>query len=174
MSAGEAAADKDRPASDVDLRPAWQLAEAAIEADAIAFWRRLAILPAGVAPEERAQELAAAAYRDGALIGVSTATLGRIEALRGRFAFFRVATDPAHRRSHVAIALAVYTRDLIERWAEANPEQGLAGAAVVIENQEIAARLREPYWPVTRLGVVGHTGDGRQIRVAWFRNGRIG
>ncbi|MGZ8286943.1 MAG: hypothetical protein ACXW27_13265 [Allosphingosinicella sp.] len=174
MSAGEAAGDKDQPATDIDLRPAWSLGDPAIEADAIAFWRRLAILPADVAPEDRARELVAAAYREKALIGVSTATLGRIESLRGRFAFFRVATDPAHRRSHVAIALAVYTRDLIEQWAEAHPEQGLAGVAVVIENQEIAARLREPYWPVTRLGLVGYMTDGRQIRVAWFRNGRVG
>lgn len=174
MSPGEDTVAKDRPATDVDLRPAWRLGDPAIEADAIAFWRRLAILPTDVAPEERARELVAAAYREEALIGVSTATLGRIETLRGRFAFFRVAIDPTHRRSHVAIALAVYTRDLIEQWAEAHPEQGLAGVAVVIENQEIAARLREPYWPVTRLGLVGHMKDGRQIRVAWFRNGRIG
>jgi hypothetical protein len=167
-------AAKDQPATDIDLRPAWCRDDLAIEADAIAFWSRLAILPAEVAPEERARELAAAAYREGALIGVSTATLGRIEALRGRFAFFRVATDPAHRRSHVAIALAVYTRDLIEQWADAHPEQGLAGLAAVIENQEIAPRLHEPYWPVTRLGLVGHTKDGRQIRVAWFAKGRIG
>jgi hypothetical protein len=94
--------------------------------------------------------------------------------LRARFAVFRAAVDPAHQRTHAAIALAVYTRDLLEQWAEQHPEEALAGLAAVIENQEIAARLREPYWPVTRLSLVGHTAEGRQIRVAWFRNGRVG
>jgi hypothetical protein len=173
LSAGEDPGARDRPATDVDLRPAWHLRDAAIEADAIAFWRRLAILPTDVPPEERARELVAAAYRGAALIGVSTATLGRIETLRGRFAFFRAAIDPAHRRGHVAMALVVYTRDLIEQWADAHPEEGLAGVAALIENREIATRLREPYWPVTRLGLIGHMENGRQIRVAWFRNGRI-
>lgn len=174
MSAGEETVAKDRPATDVDLRPAWRRGDPAIEAEAVAFWRRLAILPPDVAPEDRAKELAALAYRRGELIGVSTATLQRIDSLRGRFAFARAAIDPAHRRTHAAIALIVYTRDLLERWSEEHPEEALAGLTAVIENREIAARLREPYWPVTRLGLVGHTADGRQIRVAWFANGRIG
>ena len=164
---------KDQPATDVDLRPAWRRDDPAIEADAVAFWRRLAILPPGVAPEDRAKELVVAAYRKGELIGVSTATLGRIESLRGRFAIIRGATDPVHRRTHVGIALAVATRDLLEQWADDHPEERLAGMAGVVENQEIAERLREPYWPVTRLGLVGHTREGRQLRVAWFRNGRV-
>jgi hypothetical protein len=164
---------KDQPATDLDLRPAWRRDDAAIEGDAIAFWRRLGILPANVAPEGRARELVAAAYRDGELIGVTTATLDRIESLRARFALVRAAVDPGHRRTHAAIALLVYTRDLLERWAAEHPEEGIAGIAGVIENREVAARLREPYWPVTRLGLVGHMPDGRQIRVAWFKEGRV-
>ena len=164
---------KDQPATDVDLRPAWRRDDPALEADAIAFWRRLAILPPDVAPEERAKQLVVTAYREGGLVGVSTAILGRIESLRGRFAIIRAATDPAHRRTHVAIALLVATRDLLERWADDHPEERLAGMAGVIENREVAERLKEPYWPVTRLGLVGHTREGRQIRVAWFGNGRV-
>jgi hypothetical protein len=164
---------KDQPATDVDLRPAWRLGDAAIEADAIAFWRQLDILPANVEPKQRAKELVAAAYRDGVLIGVTTAVLDRIESLRGRFAIFRAAVDPGHRRTHAAIALVVYTRDLLERWAADHPGERIAGLAGVIENREIAARLKEPYWPVSRLGLVGHMPDGRQIRVAWFKEGRV-
>jgi outer membrane receptor protein involved in Fe transport len=62
--------------------------------------------------------------------------------------------------------LAIYSDSLGPVESQYDPE--------LIENKEIAARLREPYWPVTRLGLVGHTADGRQIRVAWFANGRIG
>ena len=168
-----AALEKDQPATDVELRPAWRLGDARIEADAIAFWNRLGILPPNVRPEDRAKELVAAAYRDGVLIGVTTAAFDRLESLRARFAFARVAVDPGERRTHAAIALGVYTRDLLERWAEAHPEERIAGMAGVIENQEIVERLKEPYWPVTRLRLVGFMPDGRQIRVAWFDHFRL-
>ena len=36
------------------LRPAWRPEDPRIEADAIAFWTRLGILPPGVAPAQRA------------------------------------------------------------------------------------------------------------------------
>jgi hypothetical protein len=159
---------RDQPATDVELRPAWQRGDGAIEGDAIAFWRRLGILPPGVAPEERADQLVAAAYRRGELVGVTTAVPDRIESLRAQFFMLRAAVDPGHRRTHAAIALIVYSRDLLEKWAADNPEEKIAGIGAVIENEDVAARLAEPYWPVTRLGLVGHMPNWRQIRVAWF------
>ena len=169
----DGAPGRDQPATDIYIRPAWRRDDAAIEADAIDFWTRLGILPQGVSPEQRAKELVVAAYRDGRLIAVTTAVLERIESLRGRFAVIRGAVDPDHRRTHVGIAIAIHARETLEAWAAAHPEEKIAGMAGVIENQDIAARLTEPYWPVTRLGLVGHMPDGRQIRVAWFREGRV-
>jgi hypothetical protein len=80
----------------------------------------------------------------------------------------RAAVDPDHRRTHAAIALVVHSRDLLERWAAEHQEEKIAGIGAIIENEEVAARLTEPVWPVTRLGLVGHMPNGRQIRVAWF------
>lgn len=161
---------RDQPATDVDVKPAWRRRDGAIEGDAIAFWRRLGILPPGVDPEQRADELVAAAYRRDELIGVSTAVPERIESLRARFFMLRAAVDPGHRRTHAAIALLVHSRDLLEHWAADHPEEKMAGIGAIIENEEVAARLAEPYWPVTRLGLVGHLPNGQQIRVAWFRH----
>jgi hypothetical protein len=159
--------------ADFDYRPAWRRDDAAIEADAIAFWQRLNILPAGIAPEARAKELAAAAYKDGRLVGVSTATLGVHENLRARFAWLRAAVDPAYRRTRAAFGLALYTRDVIERWALEHPQERVAGLAAIIESPDLAAREKEPWWPTTRFGLVGYNAAGRQVRVSWFEDYRL-
>jgi hypothetical protein len=159
--------------ADFDYRPAWRRGDAAIEADAIAFWDRLGILPAGVAPETRAKELAAAAYQDGRLVGVSTVTLARLEFLRARFAMLRVAVDPDHRRGRAAWGLALFTRQVMEAWSKAHPEEKVAGLAAILEAAQLEGKAKEPFWVTTRLGLVGHTKDGRQIRVSWFEDFRL-
>ncbi|HWT11187.1 MAG TPA: hypothetical protein VN231_00365 [Allosphingosinicella sp.] len=156
-----------------DLRPAWRRDDPRIEADAIAFWRRLNILPKGVSPESRAKELAAAAYRGDRLVAVATAELKRVEFLRARLAMVRAAVDPEFRRSHAALALAVYTREVIERWSAEHPGERVGGLGAIIESPDLVVRQKEPYWPQTRFGLVGHTPEGRQIRVSWFEHFRL-
>lgn len=156
-----------------DLRPAWRLNDSGIEADAVAFWHRLGILPPDVTPEERARELTAVAYKDGRVVGVHTVALGRLEIVRARLAMLRTAVDPEHRRSHVSMALSLYTRELLERWSLDHPEERLAGLGAIIEGPNLFDRAREPFWPNTRFGVVGYTTDGRQIRVSWFEDFRL-
>ena len=156
-----------------DLQPAWRLGDRQIEADAVAFWNRLGILPAEVKAEERARELAAVAYHDGRIVGVQTAVPARLDIVRARLAMVRSAVDPEHRRSHVGMALAVFARDLLEQWSKDHPEERLAGLGAVIEGPNLFERAREPFWPQTRFGVVGYMPDGRQIRVSWFEHHRL-
>jgi hypothetical protein len=166
--AADAAADPD-----YELRPAWRLGDAAIERDALAFWEALGILPEGVRPEVRASELTAAAYQGDRLVGVASASLARIEALRGRFAMLRAAIDPEHRRGRVATDLAVLSRELIERWSLEHPEEKILGLGALVESPHLKERARQPYWPQTRLGLIGFVPDGRQIRVSWFAHARL-
>ena len=161
------------PTEGFALRPAWRRDDPAIEADAIAFWRRLAILPGKVAPEARAKELVAAAYKDGRLVGVTTATLDRLEFLRARLAMLRGAVDPEFRRGRAGLALALYSRDLIARWSSDHPDERVAGLGAIVESPDLIARQREPVWPQTGFVLVGYTKDGRQIRVSWFENFRL-
>lgn len=160
-------------AAGYDIRPAWRRGDAAIEADAIAFWRRLGILPPYVPPEERARELVAAAYKDGRVVAVSTASLVRLEQVRARLAMLRGAVDPDHRRSHLGFALLLFTRELIERWSMDNPTERVAGLGAIIESPDLIARQKEPFWPMSRFGVVGYAPDGRQVRVSWFEDFRL-
>jgi hypothetical protein len=155
------------------LRPAWRLNDARIEADAVDFWTRLNILPPDVRPEDRAKELIAVVYRDDRIVGVHTAMISELEQVRARFAAFRSAVDPAYRRTHVSLALTLYSRALLEGWARDNPEERLAGLCAIVESAQLAERGKQPYWPQSRLILAGFMPDGRQIRISWFEDYRV-
>ena len=127
-----------------DVRPAWRRDDPEIAADAIGFWSRLGLLPKDVAPGQRAQELVAAAYKDGRLVAVSTAHIETIDFLGARMAVIRGATDPDYRRSHAQLALAAPSRRALEEWALANPDERCAGGIVFVDPAEWGDFARLP------------------------------
>ena len=155
------------------IRPAWRRGHAALEADAVAFWNRLGILPRGIRAEERAKELVAVAYRGDAIVGVITAQLVVLDQVRARLAMIRAAVDTDLRRTHLAFALMLDARAMLEQWSRANPDERLAGLGAVIEAPELRAREVQPFWPLSRFGVIGYAPNGRQIRVSWFEDFRL-
>jgi hypothetical protein len=157
----------------LEVRPAWRRDDPQIEADAIEFWTRLGLLPPGASAEQRTKELIAAAYRGDRLVAVSTATIEWFEHLRARFAVLRGATDPEYRRSRAQLALAVPSRNLLERWALDHPEERLAGGIAFVETAEWGDFAKLPVWPESELTFIGYTTDGRQVRVAWFDHYRV-
>jgi GNAT superfamily N-acetyltransferase len=156
-----------------DLRPAWRRRDPTIEADAIDFWTRLNLLPPKVDPEQRARELAAVAYVGDRIAGVTTVALARVEQVRARLGLLRGAVDPEFRRRHVGLALLFFTRALIERWSMEHPHERVAGLGAVIQNPDLAAWEKQPYWPKSRFGLIGFAPDGNQIRVSWFEDFRL-
>ena len=151
-----------------EIREAWRRGDPEIEADAIAFWTRLGLLPKGVDPTARAKELIAVAYQDGRLVAMATATIEYVEHLRARFAILRGATDPEFRRSHAQLALAVPSREALIRWGMAHPEEKLAGGLALIKPGEWGEFEKLPVWPESKLALVGYTAEGEQVRAAWF------
>jgi len=160
-------------APDVEFRPAWRLADPRIEADAIAFWNRLANLPKDVKAEERAKELVLAAYQEGRIVGVVTASLGILPQVRARMAMLRGAVDRDLRRSHIGFAMLLGAPRILESWSTEHPHERLAGIGGIIESPELMAAQSQPYWPISRFGLIGFTPDGRQIRVTWFEHFRL-
>ena len=158
------------PMPGIELRPAWRADDPDVQRDAAAFWRRLGNLPADVTPEERAREVVLAAYNEGRMVGVVTASIGLFERVRARVAMLRGSVDPAVRRSHVAGAMFFQALDMLEAWAAANPDERVAGVGGILESRELAGIQRIPYWPQTRFNLIGFTADGRQIRLRWFRD----
>jgi hypothetical protein len=163
-------------APDVELRPAWRLDDPHILSDAIAFWKRLGILPRNVTPEARAKELVLVAYQHGRIVGVVTAELGVLPQVRARMAMLRGAVDPELRRSQVGYAMLPAAPKMLETWSAEHPHErlaGIGGIGGIIESPELAAVQSQPYWPISRFGLIGFTPDGRQIRVSWFEGFRL-
>jgi hypothetical protein len=157
----------------VEVRKAWRRDDPVIQADAIAYWQRLGLLPEGVSPEARAKELVAVAYSEGQLISVVTASIEYADFLRARFAVLRGSTDPSQRRKRAQQALAEPSREALESWALDHPEEELAGALAVVSRSEWGPFVDMPVWPSSRLMVFSHLPDGRQIRGRWFDHYRL-
>ena len=158
--------------TDYAISWAWRRNDAMFEKDAIDFWRRTKILPAGISPEARAKELCAVAYEGETLVGVATTSLEDLPLLRARFAMFRCAVSPEHRRSHLANDLTVFTRPLIEQWSLEHPEERVKGMGLVLE-ADLGDKGRQPLWPTTGLNLVGYSAHNKQLRVAWFAHARV-
>ena len=62
-------------------------------------------MPAAATPEERAKEVVLAAYSEGRMVGIVTASIGLFEQVRARVAMLRGSVDPEFRRSHIGIAM---------------------------------------------------------------------
>jgi hypothetical protein len=152
----------------------WQADDSRAQADAIAYWTRVGNLPPDVSPEERAKELVCIVRDDtGRLVGLVTGQMGVIDQVRARLAFLRGSIEPEHRRGRVGFALMLFTRASMERWSAEHPEEKLAGFGGFMEAEELKERGRQPYWPMTRFGLVGYLDDGRQVRIGWFRDFRL-
>jgi hypothetical protein len=163
-------ADEDK--LDITFRPAWGLDDPVIIRDAKELWLSLgALWPREV--DQRASQLCAAAYVGNTLVGVSTAYLDDLAILKSRFAFFRCVVSPQHRRQWVSYRLAPYSRDVLEKWSLANPDEKVMGMVAVIQGENYKERQHEPVWPRSTLNVVGYTKLGDQIRVAWFKHASV-
>jgi GNAT superfamily N-acetyltransferase len=156
-----------------DVRPAWRRGDAAIERDAIDFWKRTGLLPDDVDPADRAGELVAVAYSGDRVIGATTATINNYGPLRARFAFLRGAVDPEFRRRQVGRTLLQFSRPLLEQWSAEHPEEKVLGLGSIVEGTEFAALRQFPVSPDGQLILVGYLDDGRQIRVSWFAHARV-
>lgn len=158
---------------DFDLIDCWQRADPGIAADVIAFWDRMGALPATVTPEERARQLTSVAYRDGRVLGVATAYIDDVARLRCRLAFIRNLVDPAERRGLVSSGVTRHSREILERWSLAHPEEKVLGMAAVVQSSQLAGRARYPIWSNSGLNLTGLTEDGQQFRVSWFAHARL-
>ena len=156
-----------------DVRIAWRRDDPRIEADAIAMWTRLGVLPADVKQEERAKQIVAAAYRGERIAAVATAVAEQIGFLRARLFVLRGMTDPEFRRSHAQVALTLPVKAALEEWAAAHPEEKVAGVIGFVEPGLWGDLFHMPVAPPWPLTLVAYTHDGQQVRVAWFDHFRF-
>ena len=159
--------------AEVSYRAVWQASDTRSQVEAMRFWADNGLLRRGVDPAARAAGLCLLAYDAGAVVGLATAQIRPLALLRRRFAMFRCAVAPDHRRRGVATELAVRSRQVLQAWALAHPEREVAGMACVVRGAELAVKQAQPLWPRSGLGLVGYDGAGAQIRIAWFDHATV-
>ena len=159
--------------AEFDIRVAWRRDDLRIEADAIAMWIRLGVLPSDVRPEARAKQLVAAAYSGDRLAAVATAVPEQVAFLRARMLVLRGMTDPDFRRSRAQVALTLPVKKVLEAWSAAHPDERIGGVIGFVEPGIWGEMYRMPVAPPWPLTLVAYTHDGRQVRVAWFDHFRF-
>ena len=159
--------------SEVSYRPVWLAADTADQVAAMKFWRDHDLVAGARDLSARAAQLCVLAMAGGEVIGVSTARIRPIEIMKRRFAIFRCAVAPDWRRQGVAAELAVRSRQVLEPWALANPDQDVQGMACLVIGEELKAKQTQPIWPRSGLALVGYDTSGNQLRVAWFATAMV-
>lgn len=132
------------------------------------LWTRQAGLPPDEARERLVEVLLTATDATGAIAGVTSAYLARSAQLRMVLWHARVFVAAEHRRSDLALRLALAGRDLLrERFASGEDTRG-PGLVFEIEHPGLRQRFTEGEWPRTRFAFIGENERGAHVRVHWF------
>ena len=159
--------------SEIVLRPAWRRQDPVIERDAELLWRDLKILPPTADVGVRLAELCAGAYRDDALVALSTASIRYVGTLRCKLAMYRCLVAPKERMHRLATAITNFSRELLETWSLDNPQEEIQGLGAVIQSRELVEVQPFAVYPQTGLSFIGYTQEGFQMRVRWFKHARV-
>jgi hypothetical protein len=152
-----------------EFRDVWRKNDGKAEADIVALWQRLNILPAGVNPLARAKELCVAAYDGDRLAAVTTATIDTLQVVRTRMVFLRALVAPEYRAKKVVVPLTLETHEVLSRYALAYPDQKHGGTvAIVTSNPGI-------YKPIgsAHMVLIGYTARNEPVTVRWFDHFRL-
>ena len=138
------------------------------DADVIALWETEGVLE----PEERERRVhevhLVARGPDGDLAGLSTAYLDWSTQLGMDLWHYRAFVPTAHRRTAVAVYLAVRGReDLSERFVTRKDTRA-AGVLYVVEHPGLKLTLDDALWRPALFTYIGAAGDDNHVRVHYF------
>jgi len=160
------------PRTNVEIRPAWHLANPVVERDAELFWRRERILPPDLNLGQRLSEIVLAGYDGDTLVGLVTARVRFIGFLGVKLAMMRVAVASDKRQKRLATILQAEARELLEHWSAQNPAEEVMGAGTITQTRAFDNRgPARGFLRSSHLGFVGWTANGEPMRVAWFEHG---
>ena len=136
--------------------------------DVVAFWTREGALAASEAQRRVAEILLVASDPAGRPAGVSTTVLRRIDQLRADLWYTRVFVGAAHRRSHLALGLALGVRDRLARRFASGEDRRAIGIVFEVESEILKRFLPQAIWPRTQFAFIGETPTGAHVRVFYF------
>jgi hypothetical protein len=104
----------------------------------------------------------------GSLAGVATAYLARNEQLGADMWHLRAMVARAHRRSNIAVSLAVSGRErLVERFVSEEEPRGL-GVIFEVENDGLKRAFPKGLWTPSDVLFIGESVRGAHVRVHYF------
>jgi len=159
--------------SEIAYKSAWQRNDPAIERDVLAFWRANNLIPPNAVPTERLRELCTVAYEGDRLIAVSTAKIAEVGFVRSLIAMWRCAIAPDRRGQHISTEMGRVSRDVLEEWSRAHPEERVMGMGTTIQTANLDEKKKRPIWKASGLVFVGYSAQDEQVRIAWFDHAEI-
>jgi hypothetical protein len=150
--------------SNIEFRDVWRKDDKQAEADVVALWNRLGILPKDVDPYQRAKEICVLAYEGGKLLAVTTVTIDMLQVVRTKMAFFRALVDDERRSQKVLVPLTYAMHQAMERYATAHPELKIGGTAAVVSAPNTI------YKPIgsAEMILIGYTQRNEPVLLRWF------
>ncbi|MDQ3739567.1 MAG: hypothetical protein M3320_03050 [Actinomycetota bacterium] len=136
-------------------------------ADLVAFWRREAEMPPEVA-EQRIGEVHLVALDGRKLVGVSSAYLEYDAQLRLPMWHYRALVAASHRRSAIALNLALAGRDDLRERFVSGADRRAPGILYEVENEELMRGAPDALWMPTDFTFIGENRYGHHVRVHWF------
>jgi hypothetical protein len=136
--------------------------------DVVAFWTQEGALAAPEAQRRVAEILFVASDQAGRPAGVSTTVLRRIDQLRADLWYTRVFVGAAHRRSHLALGLALGARDRLAHRFASGEDRRAIGIVFEVESEILKRFFPQAIWPRTRFTFIGETPTGAHVRVFYF------
>jgi hypothetical protein len=143
-------------------------AEGASADDVLALWAREAAVPEAEA-QRRVHEvhLVAIDGTDG-VVGVSSAYLQRSAQLGLDLWYYRAFVAKAHRRSSLAVHLALQGRDLLEGRFVNGEDTRAPGIIYEVENPGLKQYFNKALWLPTEFTFIGENERGDHVRVHYF------
>jgi hypothetical protein len=134
----------------------------------IELWLREGALSPDEAARRVSEVFLVATDSGGRPAAVSTTYLRRSEQLRTELWHMRVFVAASHRRSGIALELALVGRDaLADRFASGADRRGI-GIIFEVESDLLKQHFPQAIWPRTQFVFIGETPNGSHVRVYYF------
>ncbi len=134
----------------------------------IDLWAREGVVVPEEARRRVPEVLLVAIHEDGELAGVSSVYLQENPQLRLDLWHFRAFVASGHRRSNVAVNLAVRGRDHLQDLFATGRDLRAAGIVYEVESEVLKRSHNEAVWSETDFTFIGENAKGDHVRVHYF------
>ena len=138
------------------------------DADVIELWLSENVIPEPEALKRLPEVHLVALHEDDGLVGISSAYLRRNQQLDLDLWYYRAFVSAAHRRSNVAVNLAVSGRDLLQERFVAGRDVRGQGIIYAVENEGLKRHFDQALWLPTGFTFIGVNAKDDHIRVRYF------